>query len=117
MTIVWCDSTVDVPVIEGVDPVTATEKVPPEANVHISVAVPEPVTLLGVMEHWLMLEVSDTTPVNPLIAMTVIVELPAVFGNVATVVGLANIWKSTTWTKIAAVVCTFDPLVPVTVTV
>ncbi len=45
-----------------------------------------------------------TVPVKPLTAVTVIVELPLTPGVVLTVVGLANIWKSTTRTDIVAVV-------------
>ena len=58
-----------------------------------------------------------TVPVNPLTAVTVIVELPLTPGVVLTVVGLANIWKSTTRTNIIDVVCESGPLAPVTVTV
>ncbi len=45
-----------------------------------------------------------TVPLKPLTAVTVIVELPLTPGVVLTVVGLANIWKSTTRTDIVAVV-------------
>ena len=58
-----------------------------------------------------------TVPVKPLIAVTVIVELPLTPGVVLTVVGLADIWKSTTRTLIVPVVWDSDPLIPVTVTV
>jgi hypothetical protein len=63
------------------------------------------------------LVVSATVPVKPLTGITVIMDVTATFGVVFTVVGLANIWKSTTWTLIVAVVWDRDPLVPVTVTV
>jgi hypothetical protein len=59
-----------------------------------------------------------TVPVKPLTAVTVIVEVPE---------ALARIWvgdtapaaivKSTTWKRIALVVCDKVPSVPVTVTV
>jgi hypothetical protein len=45
-----------------------------------------------------------TVPLKPLTAVTVMVELPLTPGVVLTVVGLANIWKSTTLTLIVAVV-------------
>jgi hypothetical protein len=64
-----------------------------------------------------MLVVRLTMPVKPFTGMTLIVDVPATPGVVLTIVGLANIWKSTTWTNIVAVVCDFEPLVPVTVTV
>jgi len=63
------------------------------------------------------LVVRATVPVKPLTGITVIVDVPATPGVVFTMVGLANIWKSTTWTVIVAVVWDRDPLVPVTVTV
>jgi len=58
-----------------------------------------------------------TTPLNRLTAVTVTVEFPLTPGVVLTVVGLADIWKSTTRTLIVPVVWDSDPLVPVTVTV
>lgn len=62
------------------------------------------------------LVVRATVPVKPLTAMTVIVEDAETLGVVLTIVELANIWKSTTWTLIAGVVWARVPLVPVTVT-
>lgn len=41
---------------------------------------------------------------NPLIGFTEIVEFAATFGVVVSMVGLAKIWKSTTWTVIVWVV-------------
>ena len=58
-----------------------------------------------------------TAPAKPLTGMTVIVELANLPGSTLTIVGLANIWKSTTWTVITVVVCESEPLLPVTVTV
>jgi len=58
-----------------------------------------------------------TVPVKPLTGDTVIVELPATPGVVLTLLGLANIWKSTTCTVTVPVVWDSEPLVPVTVTV
>lgn len=64
-----------------------------------------------------MLLVRLTVPVKPLTGITTIVDMPATPGVVLTMVGLANIWKSTTCTVTVLVVCDSDPLVPVTVTV
>jgi len=88
----------------------------------LSVLFPDPVMLVGLRVQVSplageILLVRLTVPVKPLRAMTVIVDVPATPGVVLTVVGLANIWKSTTWTVIVAVVCDSVPLVPVTVTV
>ena len=62
------------------------------------------------------LVVKATVPVKPFSGMTVIVEVTATFGVVLTIEGLANIWKSTTWTDTVAV-WDSEPLAPVTVTV
>ena len=91
--------------------------------VHESVLVPDPLVILaGLRVHVSpvageMLAVRLTVPVKPLTGMTVIMDVPATPGVVLTTVGLANIWKSTTWTVIVAVVWDSVPLVPVTVTV
>jgi len=90
--------------------------------VQLSVLFPDPVTLVGLRVHVSPVDgeivaVRLTVPVPPLRPITLIVEVPATPGVVLTVVGLANIWKSTTWTVIVAVVCDSVPLVPVTVTV
>jgi hypothetical protein len=61
--------------------------------------------------------VRATVPVKPLTGITVMVELADTAGIVVTKDGLANIWKSTTWTNIVPVVWDVDPLVPLTVTV
>ena len=67
----------------------------------LRVEVPELVTLVGVRVQVRpvagdMLEVSDTTPANPLRAPMVIVEVPAALTLTLTLVGLAAIVKS--WT-------------------
>jgi proline-rich tail region repeat protein len=67
------------------------------------------VTLVGLRAHVSpvdgdTLAVRLTVPVPPLRPNTLIVDVPATPGVVLTVVGLANIWKSTTWTVIVAVV-------------
>ncbi len=65
------------------------------------------------------MSVRVTTPVKPLTAVTVIVEVPA---EPADICGLgdtapAEMVKSTTWKRIEAVVWDRVPLEPVTVTV
>lgn len=76
---------------------------------HWSRLVPEPVMLVVLRVHVSPLDGEIdvervTVPLKPLTAVTVIVELPLTPGVVLTVVGLANIWKSTTRTDIMAVV-------------
>ena len=69
--------------------------VPVVANVHDSVALPEPVTLAGVTVHDAVVLVARlTTPVKPFRAVIVIVELPAALTFTLTLVGLAVIVKS-----------------------
>jgi hypothetical protein len=59
-----------------------------------------------------------TVPVNPFIAVTVMVDVPDDPASIWDgVTGLAAIEKSTTWNRIAAVVWASVPSVPVTVTV
>ncbi len=59
-----------------------------------NVALPEPVTLVGETVHDVLLVVRLTTPAKPLIAVTVIVEVPAEPAFTVTLVGLAVIVKS-----------------------
>ena len=59
--------------------------------------------------------VNATWPLNPLIGVTVIVDVPGVVANV--VMAGAESEKSTMWKRIMLVVCDTVPLVPVTVTV
>ena len=76
-------------------PVTVTWTVLLDANVHDSVDVPEPVTLVGVRVHTeVSLLARFTTPAKPFWAVTVMVEVAAVPGVKLTVVGLAVIVKS-----------------------
>lgn len=60
-------------------PVTVTAKTPAAAELHARVAVPEPVTVPGVIAPHVRpagaVSVRVTTPENPLIAVTVIVEV------------------------------------------
>ena len=67
-----------------------------EVNVHESVALPEPVTLVGATEQEVLFVVRLTTPAKPFTAVTVIVEVPAALTLMVMVVGLAAIVKS--WT-------------------
>jgi hypothetical protein len=105
-------------------PVTVAVKVPVvdavQLNVEVCGEVPK-VTLVGVRVHVRPAEadaVKDTVPVKPLIAVTVIVEVPEPPGAiVAGDTGPATTVKSTTTKLIAAVVCDSVPSVPVTVTV
>ena len=80
------------------------------AGVHVSVLVPEPpVMLVGLTEQVSPVEgetvvVRATVPVKPLTRATVIVDIALTPGVVLTVVGLADIWKSTTRTDMTDVV-------------
>ncbi len=59
-----------------------------------------------------------TVPVNPLRAVTVIVDVPEAPARIwEGLTGLAEIVKSTTWNRIVAVVWERVPSMPVTVTV
>jgi len=77
--------------------------VPGVELLQLRVEVPEPVTLVGVRVQVRpvtgdMLDVSDTTPVNPLTAATVIVDDPEPGEAKLKLVGLAAIVKSRTIT-------------------
>ena len=61
---------------------------------HDKVALPDPVTLVGDTVHEVLLVVRLTTPAKPLIAVTVIVEVPAEPAFTVTLAGLAVIVKS-----------------------
>ena len=77
-------------------PVTTTGNDPEAVNVHESVEVPEPVTLVGVRAQAALLAVKFTTPVKPLTAVIVIVEVRAWLMLPETLVGRALIVKSVT---------------------
>jgi hypothetical protein len=62
--------------------------------VHDSVALPEPVTLVGETVHEVLFVARLTTPAKPLTAVIVILEVPAAFTFTVTLVGLAAIVKS-----------------------
>jgi len=61
------------------------------------VALPEPGTLVGAIEHEVLFVARPTTPANPLNAVIVIVEVPVPPAFTVTVIGLAVMVKSTTW--------------------
>ena len=77
-------------------PVTVTCLLPVVVNVHDRVELPEPVTLVGLTEHEVLLVVRATTPANPLRPVTVTLEVPAALTFTVTLVGAAAIVKS--WT-------------------
>jgi hypothetical protein len=76
----------------------------------LRVLVPEPpTTLVGLTLQLSPVDgdtvgVRVTVPVKPFIADTVMVAVPVTPGAVVIIVGLAKIWKSTTWTFIVGVV-------------
>ncbi len=61
---------------------------------HDSVALPEPVTLVGETVHEVLLVARLTTPEKPFTAVTVIDDVPALPAITVTLVGLAAIVKS-----------------------
>ena len=61
---------------------------------HESVALPEPVTPAGVTLHALLSAVRLTTPLKPLTAVTVMVEVPDTPVLIVRLVGLAVTVKS-----------------------
>ena len=63
-------------------------------NVHDRLAVPEPVTLVGLIEHDVLFVPRLTTPAKPLRLATVIVELPDVPALMVMLVGFAPMVKS-----------------------
>jgi hypothetical protein len=100
--------------------VTVTVKAPLTDGLQDKVEVPEAVMLLGVRVHvspvaGLIVEVRLVSPVNPLTAVTVIVEVPGVPTSVRTLVGLAVIVKPWSW-KVTVAEWSRAPLEPVTVT-
>jgi hypothetical protein len=108
--------------VEPLVPVIVTTNEPGVVDVHARVAVPDPVTLVGVMVPHVRPEgtvsVRATVPVKPLSAVIVMVEVA--LAPALTVDGdVAAIEKSAAFVKVnvAAVVCDREPLVPVIVTV
>jgi len=67
-----------------------------ELKVQDSVALPDPVTLVGEMVHEVLFVIRLTVPVKPLTGATVMMEVPAVPTFRVVAVGLAVIAKSVT---------------------
>ena len=68
---------------------TVTWSWPEDEKVHESVALPELVMLLGAIVQAVLLLERLTVPLNPLLAVTVIVDVPAEPAFAFTLVGLA----------------------------
>ena len=86
-----------------------------DGKVQDSVALPEPVTLVGLAAQAVLLVANPTTPAKPFCAEIVIVEVPALPAFTLTEVGLTLIVKS--WiVNVTVAECDKPPLVPVTVT-
>jgi len=68
--------------------------VPADAKVQERVALPEPVTLVGLTAHTVLLVANATTPANPFCAETVAVEVPRLPAFTVTIVGLIVTVKS-----------------------
>jgi len=81
---------------EPLVPVTATWIVDTEANVQESVALPEPVRLVGETVHEVLLVVRPTVPAKPFTPVIVTVDVPAAPTLTATDAGIPFIVKS--WT-------------------
>jgi hypothetical protein len=96
-------------------PVTRTSSFWPDENVQESMALPEPVMLIGVIVQEVLLVARLTMLAKPLTAPTVMVEVPAEFALTVTLVGFAVRLKSCT-TKVTVTEWESDALVPVTVT-
>lgn len=96
-------------------PVTPTWTIETAVNVHDSVALPEPATLVGATEQDVLLVVRLTIPAKPLSPVTVMFEVPAEFTLTLTPVGLTAMVKSWT-TNVTVTEWDSDPLVLVTPT-
>jgi hypothetical protein len=89
--------------------------VPADGKLHESVALPEPVTLVGLAAHAVLLVAKPTMPVKPFSGVTVTVDVPELPAFTVTVVGMTVIEKS--WTvNVTVAECDKPPLVPVAVT-
>jgi hypothetical protein len=83
--------------------------------VHDSVALPEPVTVVGLAAHAVLLLAKPTIPAKPFSAEMVTVDVPAFPAFTITVVGVRLIVKS--WiVNVTIAECDRPPLVPVAVT-
>jgi hypothetical protein len=80
---------------EPLVPVTNTCLLPVDVNVHDIVALPEPVTLVGVtVQDEVVLVTRLTIPAKPFTAVIVVVEVPTALTFTLTLVGLVLIVKS-----------------------
>jgi hypothetical protein len=68
--------------------------VPADVKVHESVALPEPVTLVGLTAHAVLSVAKPTMPVKPFSGVTVTVDAPPLPAFTVTVVGMTLIEKS-----------------------
>jgi hypothetical protein len=86
-----------------------------DGKVHDRVALPEPVTLVGLAAHDVLFVARLTVPAKPFCGEIVTVEVPALPAFTLTEVGLTLIVKS--WiVNVTVAECDKPPLVPVTVT-
>jgi len=100
---------------EALVPVTDTWAVLAEAKVHERVALPDPVTLVGLAAQDVLSVAKLTIPAKPFCAEILIVDVPAFPALTVTVVGARLIVKS--WiVKVTVAECDKPPLVPVAVT-
>ena len=82
---------------------------------HESVDVPDPVTIVELNVHvrpdGLTLEVRLTVPLKPLTAVIVMIDEPLALASKVTLVGLALMLKSVTWTVVVPVLvlCVLSP--------
>ncbi len=82
---------------------------------HDRVALPEPVTLVGLAAHAVLLVAKPTMPAKPFSAEMVTVDVPAFPAFTMTVVGVRLIVKS--WiVNVTIAECDKPPFVPVAVT-
>ena len=79
---------------EPLTPVTVTATFDAVVNVHDSMALPEPVTLVGVTLHPVLSAVRLTPPLKPLTAVTAMVDVPDTPVLIMRLVGLAVTVKS-----------------------
>jgi len=96
-------------------PVTTTWTVDTDVKVQESVALPEPVMLVGDTPHDVLLVVRVTTPAKLLTGVTVIEEVPVALTLTLTLAGTAAMVKSWT-TNVMVTEWDREPLVPVTET-
>jgi hypothetical protein len=97
---------------EALVPVTPRWIVLADVKLHDSVALPEPVTLAGLVAHAVLFVAKPTMPAKPFSAEMVTVDVPAVPAFTMTVVGVRLIVKS--WiVNVTIAECDKPPLVPV----